>query len=221
MNTHEKPLISIALCTYNGEKFLEEQLDSLIQQDYRPIEIIAVDDFSSDRSFEILQKYKQRFSYFKIFRNPENLGFLKNFEKSLSLCKGEYIAFCDQDDIWLPNKLSLQIENLGSNGLIYHDSELINESGTSLSIKISDLINMYEGNSPLPFLLRNCVSGHAILIHRKIVEDILPFQIGYHDWWTAYVAANTTGIKYLDSCLVKYRQHGDSATKILKQSQEN
>jgi len=216
-----KPLVSIALCTYNGEKFLKEQLDSLIKQDYRPIEIIAIDDCSQDSTFKLLQEYEQSFQFFKAYRNDNNLGFLKNFEKNLSICTGEYIAFCDQDDIWASNKLSLQIENIGASGLIYHDSELINELGESLSLRISDLINMYEGDSPLPFLLRNCVSGHAILVHRSMIERITPFQIGYHDWWSAYVAANINGIKYLDSCLVQYRQHESSSTKILKQSQEN
>lgn len=221
INTKESPLISIALCTYNGQEFLEEQLNSLIQQDYRPIEIIAIDDCSSDNTFTILQRYEKLFPYFTAIRNTENIGFLKNFELNLSYCKGDYIAFCDQDDIWMPNKLSLQIENIGENGLVYHDSALIDESGCSLSTKISDLINMYQGDSPLPFLLRNCVPGHSIFINRKLLKYFIPFKIEYHDWWAAYVAANTTGLKYLNCCLVKYRQHGNSSTKILKQSQEN
>ena len=94
------PLISIAIATYNGEKYLEEQLDSIYAQTYKNIEVIVTDDCSSDKTVEILKKYYKSHGL-KYVINETNLGFVKNFEKAISLCRGDYIALSDQDDIWL------------------------------------------------------------------------------------------------------------------------
>ncbi len=81
------PLISIALCTYNGERFLREQLDSLVDQDYPTLEIVVSDDSSSDQTALILQEYSNRFPFLKVYRNEKNLGYVKNFERSLNFAK--------------------------------------------------------------------------------------------------------------------------------------
>src|SRR5476649_2579474 len=96
----EYPLVSIALCTYNGARFLSQQLDTLVNQTYRPIEIIVVDDCSTDDTFAILTEYAGRYPNFKIYRNDVKLGFTANFEKAVKLCTGDLIALCDQDDLW-------------------------------------------------------------------------------------------------------------------------
>src|ERR1700744_3577317 len=98
----EEPLISVALCTYNGEKYIKEQLDSIINQTYTCIEVIIVDDGSTDSTYDIISDYALRDNRIKCFKNETNLGFNKNFEKAVSLTSGEYIAISDQDDIWLP-----------------------------------------------------------------------------------------------------------------------
>lgn len=211
------PLVSIALCTYNGEKYLVEQLDSIVNQNYENLEIIAVDDQSSDNTLAILKSYAAKHPYFRIYENDVNLGYIKNFEKAISLCKGEYISLCDQDDIWNLNKIGLLIERIGKNTLIYHDSEFIKSDGSSLNKKLSDVINMYEGDTFRPFLLSNSVSGHACLFHRDLVNYCLPFPLGiFHDRWIGFTAGNFGSIKYLDETLVKYRQHEKSDTNILK-----
>src|SRR5690554_6867365 len=106
MTSEPQPLVSIVLCTYNGERFLREQLDSLVRQDYPNLEIIALDDDSSDLSYEILKEYEHRFDFITAIKNPENMGYLRNFEKGISLCHGDYIAMSDQDDIWHTDKIS-------------------------------------------------------------------------------------------------------------------
>ena len=102
------PLVSIALCIYNGERFLKEQLETLVNQTYKNIEIVAVDDCSTDSSVLILETYKAKYPFINIHRNARNLGYVKNFEKAISLCKGDFIALSDQDDIWDPDKIKLQ-----------------------------------------------------------------------------------------------------------------
>lgn len=217
----QQPLVSIALCTYNGAKYLAEQLDSLIGQTYPLIEIIVVDDCSTDDTYAILTDYAGKYPKFKVYRNESNLGFTGNFERAVGLCSGELIALCDQDDIWLPQKIALQVRGIADNLLIYHDSEFVYEDGSGMGRKMSDLMNLYRGDDPEVFLFFNCVSGHAILMKRELLQDALPLKKEFfHDWWLAYVATNTGKIDFIPECLVKYRQHDKSDTNILKIKRE-
>ncbi len=123
------PLVSIALCTYNGEKFLPGQLDSLLAQDYAPIEIIAVDDCSNDNTWKILQEYVLKDDRLKLHQNKQNLGHTLNFERAIGLCSGDYIALADQDDLWEKNKISTLIAAIGDGVMVYHNADFIDEPG--------------------------------------------------------------------------------------------
>lgn len=216
MNQPNTPLVSIALCVYNGERFLREQLDSLVNQTYPNIEIIAVDDRSSDTSVSIVREYQQRYPFIKIFENEQNLGYVKNFEKAVNLCQGDLIALSDQDDIWDLDKIRLQVEAIGDSLLVYHDSALIDEDGNDADKKMSDIVNLYSGDNPKIFLLFNCISGHSCMIKKELLQWALPFHKDFfHDQWLAYVAANVGSIAVINQCLVQYRQHGSSSTDIL------
>mgnify|MGYP003576945079 CR=1 FL=1 len=214
------PLVSIALCTYNGERFLKEQLDSLINQDYPSIEIIIVDDCSTDRTLEILNQYSSQHSFIKVVQNSQNLGYKQNFEKAIALCEGDYIALSDQDDIWQPNKISLLSENIGEHILIYHDSEFIDETGLSLNKKMSDIVNLYSGKHPEAFVFFNSVSSHALMFKKELKKHLERFpKYINHDAWIGFVAANIGSLKILNLSLVKYRQHSHSSTDILKRKE--
>lgn len=216
------PLVSIALCTYNGSKYLKEQLDTLGGQTYKNLEIVIVDDGSSDGTIELLRQYaSDSYLNIKIYINEENLGYIKNFEKAISLCNGDYIALCDQDDIWDERKIEMLIKHIGDNILIYHDSALIDETGVLLNRRISDIRNCYSGTDSRVFLFENCVSGHAMLFKK----ELLTFTGGFnktiiHDWWLAYAAANNGSILFLDQVLVQYRQHSSANTNILRQKRD-
>jgi glycosyltransferase involved in cell wall biosynthesis len=209
-------LVSIAVCTYNGEKHLEEQLESLVNQTYLHKEIIVVDDCSSDQTVSILEKYSSIYPFFHFSVNEKNLGYVKNFEKAILLCKGNYIALSDQDDIWLLNKVEEQVKNIGEHALIYHDSTFINEEGDTMEGYLSDTYTLYSGKKPLPFLFFNCVSGHSLLFNRIILPDLIPFPESYfHDRWLALIASERGGVKLMRGCFVKYRQHVASTTDTL------
>ena len=213
----QTPLVSIAMCTYNGAKFLAAQLDTLVTQTYKRIEIIVADDCSTDDTFSILTVYAAKYSQFRIYRNEKNLGFTANFEKAVKLCGGDLIALCDQDDLWDHKKIELQVDAIKENMLIYHDSEFIHEDGTSMHKNMSDVMNLYRGGEPEVFLFFNCVSGHSILMKKELLNDALPLKKDYfHDWWLAYVATNVGKIDFIPQCLVKYRQHDHSDTNILR-----
>ncbi len=216
MTKKDFPLISIALCTYNGARYLPDQLDTLVQQTYPNLEIVAVDDNSSDDTWNILQEYTNRYSYFNIYRNPKNLGYQQNFEKALKSCSGEFLAISDQDDIWKADKIQQLYDNIDENIMIYHDSEFIDEKGQLLNMKMSDKLNMVEGSDPIPFLFFNCVSGHSLMFRKSLLEAILPFpNVGIYDHYIAFTASSIGKIKYLSKSLVLHRQHIGNSTDIL------
>lgn len=213
------PLISIALCTYNGETYLPVQLDSLLAQDWENLEIVVVDDGSTDRTREILLEYASRDPRISVTFNEQNLGFLANFEKAFSLAKGEFIAPCDQDDWWHPEKLRGLHAAIGERGMAYCDSLFVDEHGHSLDRKVSDVLRMYEGQDPAAFVFSNCVSGHAMLVRRSLMVRALPFPYGrYHDWWLAFVAASGEGLVYVPQPWVHYRQHVSAQTDLSGQA---
>ncbi len=206
------------MCVYNGEKYLAEQLDTLVNQTYANIEIVVVDDGSKDRSREILREYAAQYPALRVYENDVNLGYVRNFEKAITLCEGEYIALCDQDDIWDLGKIAKQVAGIGDSLLIYHDSAFMDEQGRQMTWKrkMSDIIHLYSGSEPKIFLYFNCVSGHSILFKRELRDEFLPFNPEhFHDHWIAYVAANLGSIKVIPETLVRYRQHTSTSTDIL------
>lgn len=210
-------LVSIALCTYNGEKYLAEQLDSLVGQDYGQLEIVVVDDGSTDGTMTILKRYAEKFPFFNVVQNEKNLGYIKNFEKAISLCKGDFIALADQDDIWSLHKISIMVAEIKAHLLLYHNSEFITADGLSMGQQMTAIRNFYAGNDSRVFLLENCVSGHAMMFKKELLKFFTDFDTNsFHDWWIVYIACNNGTVGFINDCLVKYRQHTQANTNILR-----
>lgn len=217
MSFKSSPYISVLLATYNGEEFLEQQLDSIFNQTYNNFELVIQDDMSKDSTLEILQRYEQQYkNKFKIVitQNQQNVGFKKNFALLLQQAKGDFIALCDQDDIWHENKLEILLNNIGNYSLIYSNSKLIDAESKSLECKLSEKLNtnFMDYHSCLNFLFENSVSAHAMLFNRELLNFILPFpEHIYFDAWIASIAASLGGVKHYNKCLVKYRQHSNNS----------
>ncbi|MEI9807505.1 MAG: glycosyltransferase [Bacteroidota bacterium] len=195
--------------------FLKEQMDSLLAQTYAYIEIIISDDASNDSTRQILKEYETNPSI-TLFFQEKNLGAGKNFEFAVKQAKGAFIAFSDQDDIWLPEKIEAMYRAIGDSFLIYSDSELVDENGNSLHKNLSSLRRMYTGDQAKGFVFSNVVWGHAMLINSQSLPSVIPVPAGIpHDIWMGFKAATITGIKYLDRPLTKYRQHADTVTKTI------
>jgi hypothetical protein len=215
------PLISVALCTYNGARHLQAQLESLRSQSWPQLEIVAVDDASSDGTWALLERAAAADRRIVIHRNTSNLGFCANFERALSLCRGEFIAPCDQDDLWQPDKLERLMAALGPRTLAYCDSMLIGDHGQALGARVSHRLRMVEGSDPLAFAFWNCISGHAMLFRRELLDWAVPLpDVRFHDWWLAFVAASRGSIAYLNEPLVAYRQHAQSQTDVSRRRAE-
>jgi glycosyltransferase involved in cell wall biosynthesis len=204
----QKPFLSIVICTYNGELFLKEQLISLLGQTYTAFEIIAIDDCSTDSSFNILKEFSQN-SKLKAYRNENNIGLNRNFQLAIQKAKGDYIALCDQDDIWNPEKLEIMVNQIDGSLLYFHDSVLIDHNGSSLFIKLSDRFHLISNPNPLSFISQNCVTGHACMFDRHLIDYLIfPFpEHIYYDNWLGYMSSLNGRIHYIDQCLVRYRVH--------------
>lgn len=220
----QESLISVAICTYNGERFLQEQIESILAQTYKNLEVIVVDDCSTDKTVDIIKTYSEKDSRIKLFRNEVNFGFNKNFEKAIDLTSGDYIAISDQDDIWLPHKLQQLFDNIKNNWLIFSNSSYLGDSKQGRLLNNFKLPSNYKG-----ILLRNHVTGHTSLLHRDFLNFVLPFPWdGYYDWWMGFVASYHNKVAFLDEVLTLYRVHAGSvvqsrldAGNIKKQEFEN
>jgi glycosyltransferase involved in cell wall biosynthesis len=207
------PSISIALATYNGAKYLSAQLDSLYKQTRLPDEVVVTDDCSTDSTLDILIEYNKRYGL-KYFINKTALGVNKNFEKAISFCSGDYIAICDQDDIWLPSKIEtsfLRLQEIEKNGLpslVSSTNIHINGSGN----KIADHRREKDSFSYTDSLWGNRHQGCSLMMNRKLVEKVTPFpqNIRMYDAYIGLTAA-MIGNKYdIGEPLMLYRLHSNN-----------
>jgi glycosyltransferase involved in cell wall biosynthesis len=212
----ESPLVSVVLGTYNGAAYLEEQLRSVLAQTWTNLEIIAIDDGSTDRTVEILREYAARDSRIKIIINEQNLGFVRNFEKGCSLSKGKWISLCDQDDYWAPEKVEKMALAIGDYPMIYCDSELCGPDLQPMGTRISDLVHYQSFDDCRQLCVFSRMYGHATLITRSLFDKASPFRKEIpHDGWLAYHATLYGGVRYLPEVLVKYRQHAGNVFGVV------
>lgn len=210
-------LVSVVLCTYNGDKFLAEQIDSVLRQTYAPLELIICDDASADGTREILKRYENN-PVVRIFLQEKNIGLIKNFAFATEQAQGTLVAFCDQDDIWLEHKIETLVDGMGSAPLVYSDSLLVDEKGNSLNKKLSDLRKMYSGTDSRGYILYSCVWGHGMLITKQLLKKSSPMNEEiHHDIWLVFQAFLHGGIKYHGEVLTHYRQHSNSSSITLPQ----
>jgi glycosyltransferase involved in cell wall biosynthesis len=224
--------ISVAICTYNGEKYLKEQLNSILEQSLKVDEIIICDDNSTDRTFEILNEYKLKFgSLIQLFKNESNLKSVKNFEKAISLTTGDIIFLADQDDIWMTEKVAKSIHYFKENPTIealFSNANFINSSNENLNGNLWESIyfkpNLISKISLFHYLVlkRNIVTGACFCFKKSIINTALPFPEVtnfHHDYWLAILFAYTHKLGYIDENLISYRIHENQQVgSTLKQS---
>lgn len=208
------------MTSYNGEKYIAEQLDSILTQTYDNFELIICDDCSKDSTVKIIKDYCGKDSRIKLYVNEKNLGFKKNFEKAISLCKGEYIALSDQDDIWLPEHLEKLLNLVQGHLIACGNAELIDEKNNSKGINLNETEGFYrfEDSDNLLYKLfctRNPFQGASMLMHRSFFEKALPIpeNIPFHDTWFAFCSCFSDRIRYSFDAITKYRQHTTQVTQ--------
>lgn len=202
-------MISVCIPTYNGEKFLKPQVDSVLSQLSQDDEIIVSDDGSSDNTIEILENYRD--SRIKIFSNPRK-GVISNIENALQHSIGEYIFLCDQDDVWVENKVSIMIKAMVESDLVVSDC-YVTDQNLNIIYESFYKQNNSKTNKWLA-LLKNPYLGCCMAFKRKILEAALPFpsKIPMHDIWVGNVAAFRFQVKFIPDKLIYYRRHGNNAS---------
>lgn len=207
-------VVTILVATYNGRSFICEQLDSLLLQDYSNIKIRLLDDCSTDGTWEMLQEKYGDVNRVEIYKNASNLGVVKTFERLLEMVDTEYFCLCDQDDIWLPNKVSGTLKHLMNTDveLVYSDLVMVNANLSVIHPSKWQFSNSppITGVDPVPFIIKNPVTGCTILANKSVLQKALPFPAGIpmHDRWLAVVAAFGKGVDAYPVATMLYRQHG-------------
>ena len=213
---------SVALCTYNGEKFITEQLDSILRQTLQVDEIVICDDRSTDRTFEILREYQQKYpEKIRLYLNEENLRSVKNFEKAIRLCTNEIIFLSDQDDVWLPEKVETVLNYFEKNPetqVLATNGFGIDEDGNLLKNMVAiwdipELLRKKSHDINYFFLIAfygNIATGATMSLRREFLEEIIPFPIIetlHHDEWIALISSANSRFELINDKLIKYRIH--------------
>jgi glycosyltransferase involved in cell wall biosynthesis len=210
---------SVAMCTYNGARYLREQLQSIASQTLLPDELVICDDGSSDDSVAILREFAAQAAFLvKIYVNENNLGPARNFEKAIDLCRGEIIALCDQDDIWNPQKISFLLEVFERNRkamYAFSDAELINdeavpEVGTLWdAVGFRNRLGRFSGAGQLEILLRhNLIPGAAMAFRASCKRILFPLPDAWmHDYWIVLLGSALSYGVPVNEPLFKYRRH--------------
>ena len=206
--------VAIVMSTYNGEKFIEEQLDSILNQTYKNIEIIVRDDGSKDNTVNIVKEYQKNHDNIKLYEG-QNLGFVKSFFELLKLADADYYAYADQDDVWYENKIELAVNSLNKldntkPNMAFGNSDYYDENMKFLSSG--------PKNKKYSFLssLFACVTqGMTMTVNKKtrdmIIEN-MPKTCFFHDWWTYILCVGLGNVAYDNETVVKYRRRKQNAT---------
>lgn len=220
--------VSILVATYNGEKYLRKQLDSILNQTYQNLEIIVQDDGSTDSTLEILKEYADKDPRVSASKNKHNLGIIQNFYDLIDKSSGDYIAISDQDDIWELNKIEVLLKHIGDQSLIYTDSLLIDANDQSRGMTLLEKLGHKPKSGRLltDLFTHNTISGHACIFRSDLKEGILKFRNmsrnkGFmYDQVIGTIASFNQGIAYYAKPLTLHRIHDSNNHNTFKQTEK-
>lgn len=212
---------SVALSTFNGEKYVAEFLESVLNQSLLPDEIVVVDDCSSDSTLSILKSYELAHPIIKIYPLLENVGPIRAFQKAIELTQFPRIFLADQDDIWDPLKIQLMAPasvNLGEElpSLVFSDLSPMNSEGRPMGNSFWKMANLDPRKATFnSMMFANEVTGCASLINSRMRELLkeIPNRVLMHDHWIGLIAYGFGNVEVISRPLVKYRIHDDSVTE--------
>jgi glycosyltransferase involved in cell wall biosynthesis len=214
LNNDTAPLVSVAMCTYNGAAYLKAQLETIINQTYVNLEIIITDDGSTDNTVQIIKELQCKDSRIHFFQNEKNVGYNKNFEKVFSLCHGNYIAIADQDDIWEVNKIECMMKEWPEgSSFIYSLSGNFTNNDFGKRKSASDVVYT-DVNDVHKLVFNSPVHGHACMFKKELLSLCEPFPDNiYYDWWMSMHAAATAYIACIPKTLTWHRTHENNSSR--------
>lgn len=209
--------ISVAMTTYNGEKYLKKQIVSIIKQIEEKDELLISDDGSTDKTVEIIKEFQKDHKNIILFKGPQK-GCSSNFEYILKKCKNDIIFLSDQDDIWKKNKVEYVKNYFSQNPnllLLVHDAEIINEEENVISNSLFRERKMEHGL--VKNLFYSGYFGCCMCINKKLLSLALPFpeNIEAHDLWLSLVAELNKSSYIMNEVLISYRRHSSNVSHKL------
>lgn len=197
--------VSVVMATYNGAKYLREQLNSIISQTYPIYELIVQDDCSTDETVAIIKEYMEKYSFIKLYVNEHNLGFNLNFKSAALKATGDYIALSDQDDVWFPNKIEKQVKTIGNYDICFPQYLWGDDINTSTIIKIN--------YSFLKALFFATAIGHTMLCQKDFIQNESNWLPSiWYDWSLTLNAHLNRGIIRVEEPLHWHRRHNSQVT---------
>jgi glycosyltransferase involved in cell wall biosynthesis len=219
MSQPAKNRISVAMCTYNGEQFLAQQLASMAQQSRPPDELIVCDDRSTDHTVAMIREFAASVRYpVRVFENEHNLGVAANFDRAIRLCEGNLIALADQDDIWYPIRLERSEQELTAHpqaGLIFSDADIIDDNNQSTGATLWQRLSFVGKREQdllagryLVLAKHRFVTGATVMMRAGLRDRCLPIGEGWiHDEWITMISAAFCDLKPIAQPLIQYRIH--------------
>ncbi|HFR2830084.1 TPA: glycosyltransferase family 2 protein [Streptococcus agalactiae] len=210
--------VNILMATYNGEKFLAQQIESIQKQTFKEWNLLIRDDGSSDKTCDIIRNFTAKDSRIRFINENEhqNLGVIKSFFTLVNYEVADFYFFSDQDDVWLPEKLSVSLEAAKHKAsdvplLVYTDLKVVNQELNILQDSMIRAQSHHANTTLLPELTENTVTGGTMMINHALAEKwFTPNDILMHDWFLALLAASLGEIIYLDLPTQLYRQHDNN-----------
>jgi glycosyltransferase involved in cell wall biosynthesis len=209
-------LVSIVLCSYNGARFIEEQVQSILAQTYSLLELVISDDGSTDNTVAIVEKLAQQDGRIRLFRNKRNLGYNKNFEQAFGYATGNFIAISDQDDIWHPDKMATMMREWPTGvAMVYSISSNFNSDHPEF-LPGNARVNYKHFTEPAMLVFDSPVHGHACMVTRALVQKAKPFPPDvFYDWWLSMHAAADGALGVVKQTLTWHRVHNDNFSRNL------
>lgn len=229
----EEPLVEILMATYNGAQYIGEQIDSILNQTYSHWRLLVNDDGSSDGTVDIVKAYAEKDDRIQLLslenKRHDAAG---NFLALLAVSSAPYVMFCDQDDVWLPNKVQLELGAMkdlerehGADVplLVFTDSTVVDKSLNVLNPSFASMVPLHPRSLSLSRLMvDNVAQGCVMMINEELVRFLRRYPVrdefGMHDYWAISIASAVGGVAFLPDCTLLYRQHADNVCGAPKKS---
>lgn len=210
-------MVSVCIAAYNGEKYIKEQLSSILIQLREEDEIVISDDGSTDNTLRIIEELKDKRIF--VVKNILKKGVNHNFQNALNNAKGDFIFLADQDDIWLPNKVELCVNELKKYDLVVSNCSVLDNQNEIVQNSYFKVVN--SGKGFLKNFYKSSYLGCCLAFRKEILKEVLPMPdnlLLFHDWWFGFISELCYKVKFIETPCMYYRRHSETNSNTLSKS---
>ncbi len=210
-------MVSVCIATYNGEKYIKEQLSSILIQLLEEDEVVISDDGSTDNTLKIIEELKDKRIF--VVKNILKKGVNHNFQNALNNAKGDFVFLADQDDIWLPSKVELCVNELKNYDLVVSNCSVLDNSNEIVQNSYFETVN--SGKGFLKNFYKSSYLGCCLAFRKEILKEVLPMPdnlLLFHDWWFGFISELCYKVKFIETPCMYYRRHSETNSNTLSKS---